>query len=347
MVAFTRSSWFFFVISAAVIVVAPGSAVAGETKVSNKFFVRSPKPEHSRLVKHPKRKHRKHHKATNKKAKANAKVAPYLSAKNRSKKLDNTNYTPAGQVNSVASAASDGYVSASDGYVSASPSKVALSMGSLNSACGPPKATSSITQSSGPNGSQDFLNCGINGDGWTPAPVKMGMIKTVTLESEPAKTTFAPCQKYNSIFEKYGRKYNIPPIFLAAFAMQESSCKVNDMGDNGGAWGLMQITSDKCGGAPGGNCADPDYNIGMGAKTFADGLSASGGNVLLALGAYNGWEKGLTHSQAVAAKQTGCCVCQQNLDYLQQFLNGWILGVDPYEKNIGMVRNLDSCADQS
>ncbi|KAH9822281.1 family 23 glycoside hydrolase [Melampsora americana] len=338
MLVLARNSRLLFVISAAVIAIAHGSAGAEEIKVSNvmpgahSYSARTLKADHSRLVKHPKKKSGHHHKATNKKVKANTKFNPSLSIKNR--KLVNAHYVP------VASAASQGYVSASG-------SKIALSMSSLNSACGPPKAISTITQSAGPNGSQDFLNCGINSGGWSPAPVRMGMIKTVTLESEAAKTTFAPCQKYNYIFEKYGQKYNIPPIFLAAFAMQESSCNPNDQGDNGGAWGLMQITSDKCGGAPGGNCADPDYNIAMGAKTFADGLSASGGNVLLALGAYNGWSKGLTYSQAVAAKDTGCCVCQQNLDYLQQFLNGWVLGVNPYDKNLGMVHNLDSCGDQS
>ncbi|EGG00134.1 family 23 glycoside hydrolase [Melampsora larici-populina 98AG31] len=343
-----RSSWLLFAISTVTIIMAHGSAVAEKMNVSNSnslvhnYSVRNVQTDHSRLVKHSKKKkhhHQSHHhKATIKKAKVEANVAPTLSVKNRSKKLVNLNYTPVGKA--VVSAASDGYVSASG-------SKTTLSMASLTSACGPPKAISSITQSAGPNGSQDFLNCGINGGGWEPAPVKMGMIKTVTLESEPAKSTFAPCQKFNSIFEKYGQKYNIPPIFLAAFAMQESSCDPSCKGDNGGAWGLMQITSDKCGGAPGGDCSNPDYNIAMGAKTFADGLSASGGNVLLALGAYNGWSKGLTHGQAVAAKQTGCCVCQQNLDYLQQFLNGWVLGVDPYQKNLGMVHNLDSCADQS
>lgn len=38
--------------------------------------------------------------------------------------------------------------------------------------------------------------------------------------------------------------------------MQESSCKADTVG-GAGEQGLMQITKDKCGGAPGGNCMDP------------------------------------------------------------------------------------------
>lgn len=43
---------------------------------------------------------------------------------------------------------------------------------------------------------------------------------------------------------------------LASFAMQESSCVPSAVG-GAGEQGLMQITVDKCGGAPDGNCQDP------------------------------------------------------------------------------------------
>lgn len=46
----------------------------------------------------------------------------------------------------------------------------------------------------------------------------------------------------------------------------------------------MQITSDKCGNAPGGNCHDPAYNIATGSAYFKDRLDSYNGNVLLALG---------------------------------------------------------------
>lgn len=40
--------------------------------------------------------------------------------------------------------------------------------------------------------------------------------------------------------------------------MQESSCVPTTVG-GAGEQGLMQITVDKCGGAPSGNCQDPVY----------------------------------------------------------------------------------------
>ena len=48
----------------------------------------------------------------------------------------------------------------------------------------------------------------------------------------------------------------VPPIAIASIMMQESTCNKDTVG-GGGEQGLMQITKDKCGGAPGGNCKDP------------------------------------------------------------------------------------------
>jgi len=49
---------------------------------------------------------------------------------------------------------------------------------------------------------------------------------------------------------------SVPPILLASIAMQESTCNPGTVG-GAGEQGLMQITPDKCGGAPGGDCQDP------------------------------------------------------------------------------------------
>lgn len=92
---------------------------------------------------------------------------------------------------------------------------------------------------------------------------------------------------------------------IASIMMQESSCNKDTVG-GGGEQGLMQITKDKCGGAPGGNCKDPvsasvsclvildtyttrfgqTYNINTGAAYLASQIKASGDNVLLAVGSY-------------------------------------------------------------
>jgi soluble lytic murein transglycosylase-like protein len=100
--------------------------------------------------------------------------------------------------------------------------------------------------------------------------------------------------------------------------MQESSCNPNTVG-GAGEQGLMQLTpNDKCGGAPGGNCKEPAYNIGTGARFFSGLIKDNGGNVLKAVGKYNGWVQGMTVGSATRMKNT-CCRCQNNLDYVCVF----------------------------
>jgi soluble lytic murein transglycosylase-like protein len=72
---------------------------------------------------------------------------------------------------------------------------------------------------------------------------------------------------------------SVPPILLASFAMQESSCNPNAVG-GGGEQGMMQISQDKCGGAPGGNCLDAAYNVQQGALFLRNRLDANGGNII-------------------------------------------------------------------
>jgi membrane-bound lytic murein transglycosylase MltF len=58
------------------------------------------------------------------------------------------------------------------------------------------------------------------------------------------------------MFNKHASEFGLKPIMLAAFAMQESTCNPATVG-GGGEQGLMQLTEDKCGAAPGGDCRDP------------------------------------------------------------------------------------------
>jgi membrane-bound lytic murein transglycosylase MltF len=77
---------------------------------------------------------------------------------------------------------------------------------------------------------------------------------------------FAPCGPYIEKFKQYGAQYGsesgheqvesrtdwpVPPILLASFAMQESTCNQWATGGSGEA-GLMQIALVNCGDAPGG-----------------------------------------------------------------------------------------------
>ncbi|KII92887.1 glycoside hydrolase family 23 protein [Plicaturopsis crispa FD-325 SS-3] len=210
------------------------------------------------------------------------------------------------------------------------------------------RVSEEITAISGPNGNIGWLNCGINDGGWRPPYVKVDEIITVDLSDalKDPKTPFGPCKEYVPLFEKYGKQFNIPPILMAAFAMQESTCNPNTVG-GAGEQGLMQITKDKCGAAPGGNCKDVDYNIKTGTKFFSDTLNSNNGDLLKSLGYWNGWFPSMTVGQALAAATSGCCRCQQNLDYLHQFLNGWVLNVDAYDHSprIGKFFNLDKCGN--
>ncbi len=94
--------------------------------------------------------------------------------------------------------------------------------------------------------------------------------------------------------------------------MQESSCNPSAVG-GAGEQGLMQITRDKCKGAPNGNCKDivrflihhfkvthrlychQDFNIRVGAEFFASTLASNDGDVFSTIGEYNGWKPGMTY----------------------------------------------------
>lgn len=207
-----------------------------------------------------------------------------------------------------------------------------LSFGS----CGSSGATSDY-----PNGSQDFLNCGVTSGGWTPPNVKLSQLEIISSTDAASSSVFAPCKNILWAFQAAEKTYNIPATVLMSFAMQESTCNPNATGGNG-EQGLMQITPDKCGGAPNGNCKDVGFNVNTGAQYFRTVLDQYGGNVLQAIGQYNGWQKGLTVASATAAKAQGHCYAQNNLDYLFQMLNGWFLGKDNAE-SLGKYHNLASC----
>lgn len=212
------------------------------------------------------------------------------------------------------------------------------------SGCGNIDASSQTSQTTGPNGSEAWLTCGINGGGWNPPTIKVGDLKYKDLGAElgSGNSIFKPCAQYSDIIYDAAGQYGLPPIMIASIMMQESTCNKDTVG-GGGEQGLMQITHDKCGGAPNGDCKEPWFNIHTGAKYLADQINNCGGNVLEAVGSYNGWYKGLTYGKATAAAKTSCCRCQNNLDYPHQFFNGWMQGIDAYSSDLGTYKNLNVC----
>ncbi|KAJ7072105.1 lysozyme-like protein [Mycena amicta] len=214
------------------------------------------------------------------------------------------------------------------------------------SRCGNNGATTKISKTAGPNGSLEWLNCGLTSGGWNPPFIRVQDVQSTDLATalKSSSSPFHACAAYVDYFYEAADKYGLKPIMLAAFAMQESSCNKNTVG-GGGEQGLMQISKDKCGGAPDGNCKDPKFNIDTGARYFADTLNGNGGDLLLSLGEYNGWYKGLTVAKATAARHSDCCLCQNNLDYLFQWMNGWILNQNAYSLGLGQFFNLAVCGD--
>ncbi|KAI0093248.1 hypothetical protein BDY19DRAFT_903019 [Irpex rosettiformis] len=211
----------------------------------------------------------------------------------------------------------------------------------VSSSCGSSGATSDITSSSGPNGSEDFLLCGLHGGGWNPAHVTVNDIVYKDLNDvlNQKSNPFSACASFVQFFYQYGNQYNLPPILIAAIAMQESSCQRDQVG-GAGEQGLMQITKDKCEGRSPDACRDPSFNIGKGASYLRSLLDQHGGNVLTTLGGYNGMEVGATAGALL--KRPACW--QPNFDYLQQTLNGYLQGHDPQgSPRLGVYHNYDKC----
>lgn len=212
--------------------------------------------------------------------------------------------------------------------------------------CGPNGATKEPTATGGPNGREDWLNCGLFDEGgWHPPLLTMDQVVAMDLDQAMASpdSPFQKCAPYISLFKQYANQHGILPIMMVSFALQESSCNPETIG-GAGEQGLMQLTQDKCDDAPGGYCRDPDYNIRTGTKFFADTLARNNGSVILSIGEYNGWYSGLTYAEATAAASTQCCRCQNNADYLQQHMNGWWQNKNVYGwPRIGTYFNLDIC----
>lgn len=104
----------------------------------------------------------------------------------------------------------------------------------------------------------------------------------------------------------------------------------------------MQLSSDHCKNV---DCWDPATNILIGAQYFASELKKAKGSFLEAVGTYNGWHKGMSYAEATRMMHSNCHA-QQNLDYLNQLCNGWILAIDAYEVNyLKTFNNLAACSD--
>lgn len=136
----------------------------------------------------------------------------------------------------------------------------------------------------GPNGSERWLNTGIDGDGWEPPFLDINNLSHISLDEYYGKVG-SNCAQYDEFFQSSGAKYDIDPAILAFIAMQESSCNA----DAGGPTpGLMQCAPGNCQNGQD-NCQYPiQDNVDCGAWVLRSGLDNNDGNAVKALGAYNG-----------------------------------------------------------
>lgn len=91
---------------------------------------------------------------------------------------------------------------------------------------------------------------------------------------------------YNSIIESAAKKYNINSAIIKAVIKAESNFNPNVV-SSAGAMGLMQLMPDTASGLGIKDAFDPSENIEGGVSFLKDMLNKFGGNLELALAAYN------------------------------------------------------------
>jgi soluble lytic murein transglycosylase-like protein len=97
-----------------------------------------------------------------------------------------------------------------------------------------------------------------------------------TAASEPhtpiaSRDTNANIDRWDALLNRLGKKYNVPPLFLKAVMMIESSGRPDAIGDNGHSVGLFQLHDRGYGYGMGDLRFDPEIN----ADRAAQGLAAS------------------------------------------------------------------------
>lgn len=96
----------------------------------------------------------------------------------------------------------------------------------------------------------------------------------------------ASVTKYDSIFEKASKAYNLPVNLLKAVAKQESNFNPASVSSSG-AMGIMQLMPDTAAGLGVDDPFDPEQNIMGGARYLASMMKRYNNDVSLALAAYN------------------------------------------------------------
>lgn len=117
----------------------------------------------------------------------------------------------------------------------------------------------------------------------TASPISGADFKSVLLDEVSERV--GKSVNLDAIFEKAASAYNVPVKLLKAMAKAESNFNVNAV-SSCGAQGIMQLMPDTAKALGVSDPFDPEQNIMGGAKYIASKLEKYGGNVKLALAAY-------------------------------------------------------------
>ncbi|KAJ9128240.1 hypothetical protein QFC24_000532 [Naganishia onofrii] len=174
-----------------------------------------------------------------------------------------------------------------------------------------------------PNGSEDWVNCGMrSAGGWQPPKLTFDDIRVG--DATKLQAMYPKCAEFFDIMTQVSAETSVPAQLLLSIAIQESGCR-KDVRGGGGEMGLMQAAANRCASGNIASCMEPYNNIKLGADIFNEKLSLSGGNVIQAIGMYNGWDVGMTYDGAHNGKE---CSHNRNRDYVHSIVNGYMQGTD-------------------
>ena len=135
---------------------------------------------------------------------------------------------------------------------------------------------------------------------------------------------------YANLINKYGQRFNVSPRLTAAVIMAESSFVAQAVSP-GGAYGLMQVIpatwqhvnryTRLCSDRHKGECStacyfEPELNIGIGSAYLKEMVDRFGGNVALAVAAYNAGPAAVEHFGGIPPYR-------ETRDYVGRVMDNW------------------------